>query len=347
MEQRFEMLFCPEKTPSEYVLDILEILTQERKGQDVCDNIDCAMTAVKFVQFLRIKHNVFISKEDVKAGIIIFTSRFFSTKTGEEIRPAGKRNISILQDGYAEYDDHFGNDRTIAYCARESYGADDTLNSKALYNKPQIPAVYRIINRLSQNNHSSPFEQVNISFKLRMPIFVNRQNIRHRTARLNEISARYTKLKNEMYIPSRERILGALKSEYKDVDPDKICDDIWKIYGDIQDTTYVAYEKLLEYLPAELARCVLPVSTYTELYWNCDLNNLQKYFTLRLDSHAQYEIRQLANAIFAVALPMYPITLGSFFFNRFLPSHIMPSEVDAFYAEAEDAKRDAENKLAE
>jgi thymidylate synthase (FAD) len=327
------------KTAKDYVKDVIDILISDEMSVGVCRNTDNALAACEVVKILR-GSGIVITQSDIKDVLCDIARNYLSLKGVHSpfnmISFAGSYCRSI---GEVIYDNHLGSDKTIAYCAKESYGkADDlrrrnTNESLGEYLPEDISSVYQVLHRLSRNEHSSPFEQVNLSVKLKMPIFVMRQWVRHRTARLNEISARYTKLKPDMYVPDRDRILSSVNDKYKQLDdPDVICDEVWKIIGDSQDQCYAAYEKLLGYFPPELARIVLPVSMSTELYWNCDLNNLQKMLMLRLDSHAQYEIRQIANSLFRIAFGAYPITMGLFFWNRFLPKQISKSAYDSLYS---------------
>jgi thymidylate synthase (FAD) len=322
----FEKLFDKDKPHQEYIIDVLNILTQQQSKLTWLENVDNAMTAVNFVKFLQKEHGIQFTSENVKNGILAYDKNLIS-------RIPFINKISLFSDtGYVEFRGYHRDDGFIAISAKESYGAD-TLKEHSVPNDEDKIVIYNVISRLSRNNHSSPFEQANITFKIRIPIFVQRQTIRHRTARVNEISGRYTKLKNEMYMPTRERILDASVINKDTIDDlDAFVDNVWSLMGLAQDRTYEVYEELLRVVKPELARTVLPVGTFTEFYWNMDLNNLQRYFTLRLDPHAQYEIRQLANAILAITLERYPIAIGCFFFNKFLPTYLTKSPYDQLYS---------------
>lgn len=151
-------------------------------------------------------------------------------------------------------------------------------------------------------DHTSPFEQVNFTFHIKMPIFVARQWIRHRTARVNEISGRYSVMNSEHYLPAREQI--NMQSEdnkqgrASEAVSDEVAEKVLKILSDDQKRVYESYEQLLEMgIARELSRINLPLSLYTEWYWQMDLHNLFHFLRLRLDEHAQYEIRAYAQVI--------------------------------------------------
>ncbi len=174
-----------------------------------------------------------------------------------------------------------------------------------------------LIDYLMRNRHTSPFEQVVLTFHIKLPIFVARQWIRHRTARVNEISARYSVMKNEFYVPEDDA-LGLQSDDNKQgrdlgtLTP-KASAEILKLLEDQGEDAFATYEDLLEKgLAREISRMVLPVNLYTEWYWQIDLHNLYHFLALRLDAHAQYEIRQYAEVILAIVEKLCPYATKSF-----------------------------------
>jgi thymidylate synthase (FAD) len=211
--------------------------------------------------------------------------------------------IPVLGQGYVRYIDHLGTDQRIVETARISYKSPskgDDADKKLLF-------------YLFKNRHTSPFESVNISFNIKMPIFCMRQFVRHRTFRLNEWSGRYSELADEFYLPEQWRI-----QDTKNKQGSTTIDAHWSEYGvwsaendqlalGAFEHCYGTYKKLLENNVAkELARIVLPVSLYTEIYINTDIHNLIHFLNLRQDPHAQLEMREIANAMEIIFKELYP-----------------------------------------
>jgi thymidylate synthase (FAD) len=180
-----------------------------------------------------------------------------------------------------------------------------------------------------RNWHTSPFEQVQLTFHTKMPIFIARQWVRHRTARLNEISGRYSVMKDEFYVPDPAQIRFQSKNNKQGRSDETLdFDDAMAViqqFEEEQKAIYRNYESLLEKNVArELARVNLPLSLYTEWYWQIDLHNLFHFIRLRLDPHAQYEIRVFAEALAQCAKAVAPLAyeafeehiLGSITFSR-------------------------------
>ena len=168
-----------------------------------------------------------------------------------------------------------------------------------------------------KNLHWSPFEMVEMVWKIRLPIFVMRQLVRHRTANINEMSGRYTELPTDFYFPDDEHInpqaakIKQGRSEASFLDMDLEYAKEW--IGESFNTSRVNYECLIKNNTAkELARIVLPVSTYTEIYWKCDLRNIFNFLRLRLDEHAQYEIRVYAEAMAPFVQAVAPMAYNAF-----------------------------------
>jgi thymidylate synthase (FAD) len=167
------------------------------------------------------------------------------------------------------------------------------------------------------SGNTSPFEQVIFTFHLKMPIFVARQWLRHRTARLNEVSGRYSVMRDEFYAPRAHEVrYQSVKNKQggddKDV-PEALREEVIRALHDEQRDTYRNYEGLLERgVARELARINLPLSLYTEMYWQIDLNNLFHFLRLRMDWHAQYEIRAYGDAMAGIVRAVAPMAFEAF-----------------------------------
>lgn len=213
----------------------------------------------------------------------------------------------VLDKGFVRLVDYLGSDNRIVQAARVSYAG----GTKS-YRKDR-----GLIRYLLRNDHTSPFEQVNFTFHIKMPIFVARQWVRHRTARLNEISGRYSVMSDECYIPE-DRVISYQSEDNKqgrslEEVPADIREKVKSLLADDQKRTYEVYEQLLELgLARELARVNLPLSLYTEWYWQMDLHNLFHFLRLRLDAHAQYEIRVYAEKILELAEKVCPVACEAF-----------------------------------
>lgn len=229
-----------------------------------------------------------------------------------------KVTVGLNDDGTSvELYKVYGDDHTIANCARISYDADDdylgsSITERYEYDADHVINVdkdFKVINKLlsSDPQHTSPFEQAEISFRIKAPIFVFRQMFRHRTANINEKSLRYTVISDNNEYPiwnlcSADRVKGVLPREKKD--------EIKELYDKILDT----YSSLVKdyKIDKELARTILPLSTFSQCYFKMDLNNFMKFLILRRDKHAQLEIRNIARAMNEIALRYFPITLSIF-----------------------------------
>ncbi len=217
------------------------------------------------------------------------------------------REYPVLNAGFVRLVDYMGGDQRIVQSARVSYGS----GTKS-YREDK-----GLINYLLRNDHTSPFEQVVLTFHTKMPVFVARQWVRHRTARLNEISGRYSVLKDEFYLPDGDHIAPQSSDNKQGRSAEPFPPDeqreITMRLRDGQRDAYGAYQELLDRgLARELARVNLPVSTYTEWYWQIDLHNLFHFLRLRLDAHAQYEIRAYAEVMLAITRTVCPIATEAF-----------------------------------
>jgi thymidylate synthase (FAD) len=217
------------------------------------------------------------------------------------------REFPVLDKGFVRLVDYLGGDARIVQAARVSYGA-----GTKTYREDAA-----LIDHLLRNEHTSPFEQVVLTFHAKMPIFVARQWIRHRTARVNEISGRYSVMKDEFYMPEASAL--SLQSEdnkqgrASDPIPAVEAEQIRERFKAGQEASYRDYVALVETgLAREIARINLPLSLYTEWYWQIDLHNLFRFLSLRLDPHAQLEIRAYAEVILGIARRVAPAACASF-----------------------------------
>ena len=215
--------------------------------------------------------------------------------------------LPVLDHGFVRLVDYLGGDARIVQSARVSYGEGTKT----------VREDRALIDYLLRNRHTSPFEQVIFTFHVKMPIFVARQWIRHRTARLNEISGRYSVMRDEFYVPRSHEV--RLQSERnrqggsdKEV-PEELRERVIDLLRRDQSDIYRSYETLLEDdIARELARVNLPLSLYTEMYWQIDLNNLFHFLQLRMDWHAQYEIRVYGDAMAQCVQAVAPLAFEAF-----------------------------------
>ena len=217
------------------------------------------------------------------------------------------QTIPVLDKGFVRLVDYMGGDARIVQTARVSYGeGTKTLREDA-----------GLIDYLLRHEHTSPFEHVIFELHCKMPIFVARQWIRHRTARLNEISGRYSVMKDEFYLPPREHISLQSIDNKQGRDPEavpvELQDKVLKILKSDQSASFANYEEILDdNIARELARINLPLSMYTEWYWQMDLKNMLHFLKLRMDSHAQWEIQEYARAIAGIVKAVCPKAYYSF-----------------------------------
>jgi len=213
----------------------------------------------------------------------------------------------VLDKGFVRLVDYLGSDSRIVQAARVSYG-----EGTKTYRQDKGLIAY-----LLRNGHTSPFEQVNFTFHIKMPIFVARQWIRHRTARINEISGRYSVMADEAYMPEPEHINLQSDDNKQGRAPEAVDAMVQQQVLDIlkqdQARAFDTYHQLLDLgIARELARVDLPLSLYTQWYWQMDLHNLFHFLQLRLDSHAQYEIRVYAQVILDIVRTVCPMACEAF-----------------------------------
>lgn len=219
--------------------------------------------------------------------------------------------VPVLDHGFVRLVDHMGDDLSIARAARVSYDAawragEDTGSDR------------RLINFLWAHHHTTPFEAVTFTFEVHAPIFVFRQWHRHRTWSFNELSARYRELPEEFYVPRPENVgvQATANKQGRDLLGDDISlaerEDEAIAYDDHCRAAFTLYRGLLSAgWPRELARSVLPVSTYSTMQATVNLLNLFKFLTLRCDAHAQYEIRVYADAMLELIRPVVPVAAAA------------------------------------
>lgn len=196
-------------------------------------------------------------------------------------------------------------DFAIVQAARVSYGEGTK----------QVTEDRGLIRYLARHRHTTPFEMVEFKFHHVMPIFVARQWIRHRTANVNEYSARYSVVKDRFYRPSLEslRQQSTTNRQGGTEQVDSLTADEFYKYLDAVEAHYGDYQQMLDKgVARELARIGLPLNVYTEWYWKIDLHNLLHFLSLRMDPHAQLEIRDYANAMFALIQPIVPVAAEAF-----------------------------------
>ena len=215
------------------------------------------------------------------------------------------QEISVLDHGFVALVDTMGTDRTPAQTARTSF-------RNRAERTPEEDA--RLTDYLVRHRHTTPLEFVQLLFYMKMPIFVARQLVRHRTASINEVSYRYVKAAREFYVPAPERMQKKAESNKQGSSHEIVGDPgrCAQIIIQCGHEAFEGYEALLDAgLAPELARSVLPLGTYTEWYWQCDLHNTLHMLHLRLDSHAQHEIRVYAQAMLDLIRPLYPTIIAS------------------------------------
>lgn len=224
--------------------------------------------------------------------------------------------VSLLDHGFVRLVDSMGSDLSIVRAARVSYAAawraGENENSDA-----------KLLKYLWDHNHTTPFEAVTFTFEVKAPIFVLRQWHRHRTQSYNELSARYRELPNEFYVPAPENIGVQSKSskQARDIDDASQIEQYFlgkrkteiAIYKQHCEQAFVEYKALIEEgWPRELARMVLPLSTYSHMFCTMNLLNLFKFTTLRNHSHAQFEIRVYAEAMLNLIQPIVPVAHSAY-----------------------------------
>jgi len=226
--------------------------------------------------------------------------------------------ISVLDHGFIRVVDYMGEDSSIVQAARVSYGKGTK----------KVSTDSGLIKYLMRHRHTTPFEMCEIKYHIKLPIFIARQWIRHRTANVNEYSARYSILDKEFYLPDSKHLAAQSKSNRQgrgDIIEGDQAKQVLELLKNDAEKTYENYETMLNErydgsvidekkvgLARELARMNLTLNTYTQWYWKTDLLNLINFLKLRADSHAQYEIRAYADSMLDTLKKWVPITYEAF-----------------------------------
>lgn len=232
--------------------------------------------------------------------------------------------FEVLDHGFVRVVDYMGNDSSVVQAARVSYGAGTK----------KVNADKGLINYLIAHRHTTPLEMCEIKFHIKLPIFVARQWIRHRTASVNEYSARYSIVEDEFYIPRGEHLSAQSKINHQGRDESKTLNSVEqkRVLEILKQDSAKAYDHYLEMinqdsggnvvdekkegLARELARMNLPLNCYTQWYWKIDLHNLLHFLNLRADSHAQYEIRVYAEVMLDMVKKWVPHCYEAFMKNQ-------------------------------
>lgn len=226
--------------------------------------------------------------------------------------------IRVLDHGFVRVIDYMGDDNAIVQAARVSYGKGTKKSREDA----------GLIQYLMRHRHTTPFEMCEIKFHIKLPVFIARQWIRHRTANVNEYSARYSVMDKEFYIPPATQLAAQSANNRQgrgEVLEGNEAARVLEILKEDAAQSYAHYEEMLNQdaegntldpnkkgLARELARMNLPLNIYTQWYWKVDLHNLLHFLSLRADSHAQYEIRAYANAMLDIVKRWVPIAYEAF-----------------------------------
>jgi len=226
--------------------------------------------------------------------------------------------LPVLDHGFVRVIDYMGDDAAVVQAARVSYGRGTK----------RVQEDRGLIRYLLRHRHTTPFEMCEIKFHIKLPIFVARQWIRHRTANVNEYSGRYSVMDREFYVPAPEHLAAQSRSNRQgrgSVLTGGEATEVLEMLKQDAARSYASYERMLneneagepldeerQGLARELARMNLPVNFYTQWYWKCDLHNLLHFLSLRADPHAQYEIRAYADVILQAVKRWVPLTAEAY-----------------------------------
>jgi thymidylate synthase (FAD) len=217
------------------------------------------------------------------------------------------KEFKVLNNGFVRLIDYMGSDDAIVQAARVSYGQGTK----------KVSQDRGLIRYLMRHRHTTPFEMVEFKFHVKLPIFIARQWIRHRTASVNEYSGRYSVMKNEFFRPEPEDIrcqsLDNKQGRADEAAPTELVNSFLDHLDSTQTEAYSHYENFVEAgLARELARINLPLSTYTEWYWKIDLHNLFHFLKLRMDPHAQKEFQVYAEVMALIVKTVCPMAYEAF-----------------------------------
>ncbi len=226
--------------------------------------------------------------------------------------------LPVLDHGFVRVIDYMGDDAAVVQAARVSYGRGTR----------RVSEDRGLINYLMRHRHTTPFEMCEIKYHVKLPIFVARQWIRHRTANVNEYSARYSILDKEFYIPAPDKLGGQARDNRQgrgEVLQGEEAARVLDLLREDSENSYAHYQEMLNEgddgrvldesrsgLARELARMNLTLNFYTQWYWKIDLHNLMHFLSLRADDHAQYEIRVYADVMLETAMRWVPLCLAAF-----------------------------------
>jgi len=219
--------------------------------------------------------------------------------------------IPVLDKGYVRLVDYMGDDLSIVRSARVSHDAAWRAGENEHKDR-------KLIRFLMRNQHTSPFESVIFTFEVKAPIFIARQWMRHRAQKYNEISARYTKLELSYYLPEHIGQQSGANHQARDIDQPNPSEDLIRHKMDeIMTECMEVYDQLIEAgVPREVARVILPVSTYTRFFATVDLHNLFHFLNLRNSEHAQHEIQQYAIAVKQLISPIVPEAYSAWLYAK-------------------------------
>jgi thymidylate synthase (FAD) len=288
----------------------------------------------------------------------------FEGKTFDVMGGCSRHEIKVHEHGFVALVDAMPRlvpegqtaDAAIVQAARVSYGQGTK----------KVNEDRGLIRYLLRHRHTTPFEMLEFKFHVAMPIFVARQWIRHRTANVNEYSARYSIVPDRFYKPTLDAVRkqstgnrqggeerfrvaeGIEASRHQGIESEhKTAEDFLR-YLDDAEAMYARYQSLTEAgVSREMARIALPVSVYTEWYWKCDLHNILRFLSLRMDSHAQEEIRIYADAMYALLQPIVPITMEAFRDYELQSVRLTRLEVEALRAKSPTIAGDNKREQAE
>jgi len=262
-----------------------------------------------------------ITKEQLEEINLVRENKFTTLRpVSEDLEKILYDIFPVLDHGFVRVVDYMGNDSSIVQAARVSYGKGTK----------KVNEDKGLINYLMRHRHTTPFEMCDIKFHIKLPIFIARQWIRHRTASINEYSARYSVLEDEFYIPDPQNIAAQSKKNHQGRDEEKQLSVVEqnRILEILKTDSQNGYNHYLEMMnedkkgniidkskdgvARELARMNLTLNCYTEWYWKINLHNLFHFLALRTDSHAQYEIREYANIMLDMVKKCVPHSFAAF-----------------------------------
>lgn len=275
---------------------------------------------------------------DKEADLAALMTQSYTTRraTVQGIEELLYKPIKLLDHGFVRVIDYMGDDSSIVQAARVSYGKGTK----------QVNQDRGLINYLMRHRHTTPFEMCDIKLHIKLPIFVARQWIRHRTASVNEYSGRYSIMNNEFYIPARENLapqsLINKQGREENAVPEEVATKVLKILHNDASQCYDHYIEMMNEddtgnvinpttigISRELARMNLTLNCYTEWYWKTNLHNLFHFLALRADSHAQYEIRVYADAMLDITRAWVPFACNAFEEYRMHGAHFSRSGISA------------------